>query len=260
MRDEKNYSYLYSYFTITTMARILKNGNLSGAVGNLVFVNTETQNYVRTKPSHLKQSQKTKAAAAAFGVASAKDKLYRHALLEQFALLTDRMYAARHRARMAKALRQPAEENSENGNLHLGLPESLTGFDFNSQFPWEKITHFYPIFKQLNTHQLQCMLPPLQLGKEIRLPQGIKSAELRLDAFTVNPMLDTVQVNVLSTYSIEVSRVETSLPALWTVDIPESPAWLIVLGTIIFQSNTPQMTGSSQGNSTYLFAKSTGAN
>lgn len=104
------------------------------------------------------------------------------------------------------------------------------------------------------------MLPPLQLGKEIRLPQGIKSAELRLDAFTVNPMLDSVHVNVLSTYSIEVSRVETSLAALWTVDIPESPAWLIVLGTIIFQSNTPQMTGSSQGNSTYLFAKSTGSN
>jgi len=50
-------------------------------VGNLVFVNTESQNYVRTKPSRLKQTLKTKAAAKAFGIASSKDKLFREAIM-----------------------------------------------------------------------------------------------------------------------------------------------------------------------------------
>ncbi|WHF52800.1 hypothetical protein QGN23_05855 [Chryseobacterium gotjawalense] len=45
------------------MARISKNGILSEAFGNLVFVNSESQNYVRSKPSRLKQNPKTTAAA-----------------------------------------------------------------------------------------------------------------------------------------------------------------------------------------------------
>ncbi len=240
------------------MARILKNGNLSGAVGNLVFVNSETQNYVRTKPSNLKQSARTQAAAAAFGIASAKDKLFRIALRQHFAPIADPRYAARHRARMTKALRQPMQQNTEDENLNLGLPESLTGFDFNLQYPWEKITHFYPEFTQLPTHQLECRLPPLKLGQEIRLPQDVKSAELRLDAFTVNPLSDVMQLDVLSTFVTEVSAVETTLPAVWTVDVPHDPAWLIVLGTLLFKFDSSPHTGSLKGNSTYLFAKSVG--
>lgn len=238
------------------MARILKNGNLSGAVGNLVFVNSESQNYVRTKPSHLKQSLKTKAAAKAFGTVSAQDKLFRMELMRQFTLRTDNRYAARHRARMTKALGLQAQQNTEDTNANLGLPESLTHFDFNALCPWEKITRFYPEFKQPDTHQFECRLPALKAGHQIIMPKGATSAELRLDAFTVNPLGKTVHFNVLSTYAVEISLSQTTLPAIWTFGIPEDPVWLIVLGTLIFKSNANTGTADYQGGSTYLFAKS----
>lgn len=174
----------------------------------------------------------------------------------QFALMTDKRYAARHRARMSKALMLQAQQNPENTALNLGLPESLTGFDFNADCPWDKITRFYPEFKQLDTKQLECRLPDLKSGQEILFPKGIRSAELRLDAFTVNPMKKTIQLNVLSTYTVEISLSQTTLPALWTFGIPADPAWLIVLGTLIFKSDFPQRTAGTSGSSTYLFAKS----
>ena len=76
------------------MARISKNGNLSGAVGNLVFVQNGKEQYVRSKPHKVKQSAETKKAASVFGWVSSRDKEYRRVVVEKFSLLTDSRYAA----------------------------------------------------------------------------------------------------------------------------------------------------------------------
>lgn len=68
-------------FNINTMARVKSNNNLSGAIGNIVFVNDGNRSYVRTQPDKIKQTERTKAAASVFGVVSEREKWLRRHLL-----------------------------------------------------------------------------------------------------------------------------------------------------------------------------------
>ena len=63
------------------MGRIGKNGFISGSVSNLVFVNRDGVNIVRSKPGVVKQSENTKRAAGVFGYVSQRDASYRRALM-----------------------------------------------------------------------------------------------------------------------------------------------------------------------------------
>ncbi|WHF52801.1 hypothetical protein QGN23_05860 [Chryseobacterium gotjawalense] len=74
---------------------------------------------------------------------------------------------------MNKALMVQAQQNPVNTALNPGLPESLTGFDFNALCPWEKITRFYPKFKELDTHELECQLPALKTGHNKKAPTSL---------------------------------------------------------------------------------------
>lgn len=233
------------------MARITKNGLLSGLLGDLVFVNGDSP-HVRTRSSQPQQTEKTKAAAKAFGYASAQDKLLRGALERQLPLITDPKYASRHRARVRKAL-APIQQNPI--NFSLSLPEALVGFDFNALCPWEKITCFYPEFRVTGTRELECMIPALKAGQQILLPPDARCAEVRLDAFTVNPAGRSIQLNLISHHTSAISISSPTPPSVWSFDIPDETAWLVVLGTVLLQSATPNCTAALRGSSTYLFAR-----
>lgn len=56
------------------MAMLKKNGGLSGAVGDIVVVNSGERTLVRSKRDGVKQSERTKAAASVFGIVSAREK------------------------------------------------------------------------------------------------------------------------------------------------------------------------------------------
>ncbi|MCB4235564.1 hypothetical protein LDL59_11945 [Kaistella anthropi] len=56
------------------MANLKKNGNLSGAIGNIVFVNDGQRTFARVKPDKVKQTPETKAAARIFGLVAPEKK------------------------------------------------------------------------------------------------------------------------------------------------------------------------------------------
>lgn len=65
------------------MARVNKNGNLSGAIGNLVFVNRDGKTHVRSKPKRVNQSTNTRSAATGFGKNSGHDSILREAITDK---------------------------------------------------------------------------------------------------------------------------------------------------------------------------------
>lgn len=236
------------------MARITKKGFLSGAVGDLVYVTNTEFPYTRTKPTEVKQTERTKKAARNFGWVSGQDRKYREQLKLKLRLVTSNRYAGKHRGRMEKALSGVATSNMEGDGQNLGQPAALTGYNFNAHHLWEEATRIYPEFT-LSGRELQCFLPCLKARREIVFPKGATTAEFRLDAFTVNPILPQVKLNLLSSHTVEVSG-STVFPAeVWKVDLPEEKAWLVVTGTVIFGTGTGVQTIPFQGSSVYLWAR-----
>ena len=84
------------------MANIKKNGNLSGAIGNIVFVNDGDRVFMRAKPARVKQSARTKNSSKAFGLVSSREKIFRLRLLHEMGIPAMQYFAARHRARIFK--------------------------------------------------------------------------------------------------------------------------------------------------------------
>ena len=95
------------------MANLKKNGNLSGAIGNIVFVNDGKRTFARVKPDKVKQSPETKAAAGIFGLVSAREKMFRLQLLRILGIPPLQYFAARHRARIRKTIVGNPASNSE---------------------------------------------------------------------------------------------------------------------------------------------------
>lgn len=239
---------------MNTMARITKKGLLSGGVGDLVYVTNTEFPYARQKPADVKQTERTKKAARNFGWVSGQDRKYREQLKRQLNLVTSNRYAAKHRGRMEKALSGIATSNMEEDGQNLGQPAALTGYNFNAHLLWQEATRIYPEFT-ISGREMQCSLPSLKARREIVFPKGANTAQLRLDAFTVNPTLPQVKVNLLSTYTVEVSGSKVFPPEVWKVDLPEEKAWLVVTGTVIFGTGTGVQTIPFQGSSVYLWAR-----
>ena len=235
------------------MAKISKNGNLSGAVGNLVFVNSDHYQYVRSKPTRIKQSQKSKEAASVFGWVSGQDKKYRAALTDAFAMGTDRYYAARHRTRMFKTLSNSTETNKP--SLTHGTPEALIGFDFNEAMPWSNSFHGYPQFNLDPTGTVECKIPMLLLGDQIKLPKGAISAVLELHTFSTDPDQQTVQLNKIDSLVLNLAPKITVPETVWSFDIPDQNAWLMVIGLLNFGYPANIQTPPLSNSAAYLWTK-----
>ena len=65
------------------MARVNKNGNLSGAIGNLVFVNRDGKTHVRSKPKKVNQYTTIRGAATGFGKNSGHDRILRESITDK---------------------------------------------------------------------------------------------------------------------------------------------------------------------------------
>ncbi|OYX28573.1 MAG: hypothetical protein B7Z06_01315 [Flavobacteriales bacterium 32-35-8] len=232
------------------MAKPINNGALSGAIGNIVFVNRGGYTYARTKPAKVKQNASTKAAASTFGWVSQQDKKFRFALAQGYTLVTDSYYAARHRATMAKALNATATTAS----LTVNMPQALEGFEFNSQVPWAKTCHFYMEFTQDN-NTMECLIPALTLGQNIKPPKAVRSAKLQLHAFMVDPNKPDMDVTPIGSHELSLLPLKTVPEALWSFNTPSEIGWLVVLGTITFEFRQANVANTLRGCSTYLFTK-----
>ena len=237
------------------MARISKNGNLSGAVGNLVFVQNGKEQYVRSKPHKVKQSAETKKAASVFGWVSSRDKEYRRVVVEKFSLLTDSRYAARHRARMAKTLGTPNPVLPATGELSFQNPEALVGFDFNTHLLWEKATQFYPEYTLDELGNVKVKIPALHWGKQIKSPKKCKTAHLKLEAFSLDPNAEPLEITAISSVNFLISPTQSQEATSWDFVLPTNKPWIVVLGILSFDLGRSHFSEAETTSTTYLWAK-----
>ena len=237
------------------MARISKTGNLSGAVGNLVFVSNGDYQYVRSKPGKVKQSAETKKAASVFGKVSARDKIFRQALVEQITLVTDNRYAARHRARMAKTLAPPDSSQPLTTELNFQNPEALVGFDFNNTLIWTKCTQFYPEFSMNEEGSVACKIPALVWNKQIKALKKTRSAVLKFEAFAVNPTDEDMKISVLATFLANISAVQSQEATTWSFATQNHGDWILVVAALTFAGEISPLNSTEKSASTYLWAR-----
>lgn len=211
------------------MARIGKNGNLSGAIGNIVFVNDGDRTFVRAKPATVRQTAKTKAAADVFGVVSSKEKALRLQLLNRMGFPAVQYMAARHRARLRKTVREDV-----GGHPVFTTPEALIGFDFNPAMEWARHTNFYPVVSPASDGTLEMHIPELKWGRQVLPPPHTDAARLTLCAFTVD-------MNAGQTVLTEVARQEVNFRAsgvqpaqTWALPMPQPGCWMLVVGGLRF--------------------------
>lgn len=236
------------------MARISKNGNLIGGVGNFIFVRNDDKQYVRSKPAKVKQSAKTKAAASVFGWMSTKDKLYRQVLLDQFPIVTDSRYAARHRAKMAKTLVTPDAADPSANPAVFQNPEALLGFEFNNDLLWTKATQFFPEFSNIVADEVLCKIPALKWGKQIKPPKNCNKALVTFEAFHVDPNAETMEILPLSTWSAELSYGQSQDATAWNFDVSNLGSWLLILGSVKFNGDASLLSLNQKNAATYLWA------
>lgn len=215
------------------MANLKKNGNLSGAVGNIVFVNDGERVYVRTKPASVKQSPRTKASSKAFGLVSTREKLFRLKLLQEMGIRALQYFAARHRAVIRKTLIAENGNGSETAQA-FAHPQALAGFSFNPKSEWLYRTNFYPSFEMQPENQMKIALPELKWKDQILPPKYSSSAVLSLLAVTADLNSASVPLHVASRLEIEISGSSASPAQEWIFPVDPAGDWLLIVGCIRF--------------------------
>ncbi len=241
------------------MARPINDGTLSGAIGNVVFVNKGPYTYARSKPAKVKQTASTKAAASTFGWVSQQDKKFRFALAQAYPLITDPYYAARHRACMAKALNPNRSATPTPAPLTLNMPQAMEGFEFNTLLPWAKTCHFYLEFADTATPTVTCHVPALTLGENLKPPKGALSANINVHAFLVNPNVPDIDLTPISSHELTLQPFKTAPASLWSFDLPAEDGWLLVISTVTFKFEQANVAAGLRGCSSYLYASLRGA-
>lgn len=235
------------------MANIKKNGNLSGAIGNIVFVNDGIRAFIRTKPDRIKQSPQTKAAAGVFGLISTREKLFRLQIFRTLGIPAIQYFAARHRARIQKTV--TAEKGSSSPvNAVFGNPKAMEGFSFNPKMDWDSCTNFFPAFEVGNNGEIKIHLPELRWKKEIKPPKDSNSALLTLVTLSADLNVSAVHVNVHSKVEMEITAASAVPKQEWVVPVNAKDGWLLIIGCVQFISSNPHAGIRDQFSATYLWA------
>lgn len=237
------------------MARLNKNGNLSGAIGNIIFVNNGEKSYARAKGKDPKQTNNTKKSYTAFGMVSTVDKLYRAELKEKVSLMTSSKYAPSHRTQLRRTTRQ-TDLAKNKIKLEYTYPQFLVGYNFNRHFNWDQCVRFFPEFQEYADGKITLQIPALTWGKEIKAPVKATKAELTITIISTNLNASIITVKNIATFTIQISASGKTEMQSFEFDAAGETGWVLVLGSISFSSPLNNIKTEQKGASTYLWAKS----
>lgn len=218
------------------MAILKKNGSLSGAVGNIVFVNSGGRTLVRSKPDGVKQTERTKAAASVFGTVSEREKWLRREITYGLGFPALQYFAARHRARLRKTVTADADSIIY-GKANFGTPEALAGFDFNPKLEWSRCTNFYPTIKKNEDGSVAVHLPEIRWRHEIKPPRNAKSASLNLHALAVNLNGKTPDIRRIGDLTMDFKNGNHTSAQIWNIENTQPDHWILIVGILRFTGN-----------------------
>jgi hypothetical protein len=159
---------------------ILKNGNLKGLVGNLVFRKSNEKTIVQTGPGRkTKQTIATKAAAIDFGHLSTAGSRIRHIMGEIHLNMHDSTMHNRlinQLKRVTRANRAPVGEKTIRG----GKIDRLNNFQFVEKCHLHDYMYFDPDIKLLNTKQVAIQFPRFDTQKDIYRPKYCNLMKINL--------------------------------------------------------------------------------
>ncbi len=236
------------------MARLKKNGNLSGAIGNIVFVNDGDRAYVRAKGKKPKQTRNTKIEAERFALAGEKEKLYRDLLKDKIGLVSHQYQAVRHKTRLQKTI---SKEISDSGTaiFRFQNPEAMIGFDFNPKMEWGSCTNFYPKYDLDADFGMTVKLPALSWGEQIKTPKKATTAKLTFYALSVDFNQKLVAAEVLASLPQIIDEQETLPEQDWFFIIPQDTKWFFIIAMLDFESTKRSLEKTEKNAGIYLWAK-----
>ena len=235
------------------MARVKKNGNLSGAIGNVVFVNDGGREFVRARPDRVKQTAQTKAAAGVFGMVSNREKMFRRQVLRMLGVPAPQYFAAKHRARIRKTV---TNDNGTSAGTATGFgnPQALTGFSFNPKIEWESCTNFFPAFEMESTGEMKVHLPELKWKNQIIPPKNTGSAVLTLVALSADFNKEAVPVKELAKLELDVSGISAVPSQDWIFPVDAAGGWLLIIGCLKFAAPNQSSVIKDAFSAAYLWA------
>lgn len=236
------------------MARVNKNGNLSGAVGNIVFVNRYGETHARRKPGKVNQTSNTKKSASGFGNNSSQDRLVRAAITEKIDIRNYQCFAVNHRTRLGLTIFQSQDEDG-NTQMRYENPQSMVGTIFNNNWQWERAVNFYPDYNLPEDNSMMVIIPELNLGKQIKLPKNATRAILKLHALTIDPNKRVVMADILSSLTFDLDKNQNVPSQEWQFQIPENTYWALIIATISYSSPKNNIAEEHMHTGTYLWAK-----
>lgn len=236
------------------MARLKKNGNLSGAIGNIVFVNDGARIYVRTMPDKVRQTKSTKAAASIFGEVSRREKLLRNALLSALQFPALQYFAAKHRARIRKTV-ETETMGADRGLPTFGNSQPLQNFDFNPHMEWAKYTNFFPEIVIGDAGNFTLKLPDTRAGKEIKFPKWADRATLKMVALSVHINHPNVPVETVFEHSFELAK-NSKIPAeSFSFRQNNAEEWLLLCAAVQYKGQGATPGNSEAFSGSYLWVK-----
>lgn len=237
------------------MARLKKNGNLSGAIGNIVFVNDGERAYVRAKVNNPNQTQNTKIEADKFKLAGLKEKQFRDILTDKIGLVSHQYQAVRHKSRLLKTISKQVTE-SGNAIFKFENPEAMTGFDFNPKMEWDHCTNLYPKYKVSEEGVMKISIPKITWGEQIKPPRKATTATLSLYALAVDFNKKLVAVDILASLPQTIAEREKIPEQNWTFEVPKDERWLFIIALLDFESSKAELSKTEKTAGTYLYAQS----
>ena len=236
------------------MAKLKKNGNLSGAIGNIVFVNSNDRTFVRAKAGRVKQTPKTKAAAGIFGLVSTREKYLRMELWNILDIPPIQYFAAKHRARIQKTIVENPL-NDTKSNPEFGNPQGLAGFSFNPKLEWQSCTNFFPAIERTSTDEIKVSLPEINWKKQITPPKNCNSAVVTLHAVSADFNSEYVPVKVLSKIEMEISATASFPAQEWLIPTDSAEGWLLLVGCVKFFTRNQPSAAIEEFSAAYLWAE-----
>ena len=224
------------------MATINSKGQLSGTVGGYSFRVVNGKAIVQSKPgkNNMKQTDGTKSSASEFGIANSTAKKIRSFLLPIIQNLADpkmhnRFAVKIYEAVLAGTSLPKGKRTFAEGDLNL-----LSGFQFNSNSPFQKFATFSTQASLNNLGQVKIALPEITASEQLYFPENASGGMLCYLVTAVDK--DGYNESYSEVFKVAVpERNSIVAPQEWST--PELPADHIVFVSraIFFHQNIQHM-------------------